>query len=199
MKLTKALIGAALAAVTLAAFATVTFDPATGVGWVGKGDVQLAYGWNNKQMQDAEKNKLISFQWNAVDSYAGVCEWITDNGRVQKTHDVTHKKSTSVSWAVPSAARNNSSGKDGSNTGYYLTGYGGSVDTGTINGDAGLFAKYPLVLGGPCPGNNGTDGTWVEIIANTSSAGLYVLYQGANPKLLWDPAAPPVTTTTTTL
>ncbi|HMB92682.1 MAG TPA: hypothetical protein VKP65_17655, partial [Rhodothermales bacterium] len=48
----------ALAFVTLVAMATapammtVTFDPLLGTGFAGKGDVQLALGYNNKQLQD---------------------------------------------------------------------------------------------------------------------------------------------------
>ena len=45
-------IGAALLFAVAIASASVTFNPATGTGFVGKGDVQLAYGWNNKQLQD---------------------------------------------------------------------------------------------------------------------------------------------------
>jgi hypothetical protein len=33
------------------ALAAVTFNPMTGEGFVGKGDVQLIYGWNNQQLQ----------------------------------------------------------------------------------------------------------------------------------------------------
>ena len=44
---------AALFAMALAttAQAAVTFDPETGTGFVGKGDVQVAFGWNNAQFQ----------------------------------------------------------------------------------------------------------------------------------------------------
>lgn len=46
------LIGAVTAAVCMvgSALATVTFDPGTGTGFVGKGDVQNAFGWNNAQL-----------------------------------------------------------------------------------------------------------------------------------------------------
>jgi opacity protein-like surface antigen len=44
--------GIALATISTAAVAAVTFDPATGTGFVGKGDIQLAFGWNNKAAQD---------------------------------------------------------------------------------------------------------------------------------------------------
>ena len=33
------------------AYAAVTFDPTTGQGFVGKGDVQYTFDWNNAQLQ----------------------------------------------------------------------------------------------------------------------------------------------------
>lgn len=51
----KFLAGVTAIASTLAgigiATATVTFDPTTGKGFVGKGDLQTAFGWNNNQLQ----------------------------------------------------------------------------------------------------------------------------------------------------
>jgi hypothetical protein len=38
------------------ALAAVTFDPETGEGFVGKGDVQEVFGWNNKGLQDNAKD-----------------------------------------------------------------------------------------------------------------------------------------------
>ncbi|MGZ5194736.1 MAG: hypothetical protein ACXWJM_05620 [Ramlibacter sp.] len=105
MNLKKTTIGLALAAVSLAALASVTFDPTTGIGWVGKGDIQVVYGWTNKQLQNAEKAHAISFQYVAIDDFSAVCEWVTGEGtRGQKTHDVTHSKSTVVNWSVCRAA-----------------------------------------------------------------------------------------------
>lgn len=49
-----------------AAGAAVTFDPATGTGFIGKGDVQTALGWNNKALQTAEANGGIAFTYKAV-------------------------------------------------------------------------------------------------------------------------------------
>ena len=42
---------ATLALGATAASASVNVDPATGSGFIGKGDVQLAYGWNNATLQ----------------------------------------------------------------------------------------------------------------------------------------------------
>ena len=40
-----ALVGIGL--IVSSALASVTFDSATGKGFVGKGDVQIAFNWNN--------------------------------------------------------------------------------------------------------------------------------------------------------
>jgi hypothetical protein len=44
-------VPALCAMLATAALAAVTFDVNTGFGFVGKGDVQLAFGWNNKALQ----------------------------------------------------------------------------------------------------------------------------------------------------
>ena len=59
------------------AFATVTFDPATGIGFVGKGDVQLALGLNNAQMQNQAGN--LAFTYVKTDTYQVVNAWATGN------------------------------------------------------------------------------------------------------------------------
>jgi hypothetical protein len=53
------------------AFAAVTFDADTGEGYVGKGDVQTAYGWNNKQLQDNAEG--LTFTYEASGEYTLVC------------------------------------------------------------------------------------------------------------------------------
>jgi hypothetical protein len=57
--------GAALATLALtipAANAAVTFDPATGTGFVGKGDVQSALGYNNTQLQKNANSLVFTSQ-----------------------------------------------------------------------------------------------------------------------------------------
>ena len=55
-------IAATVALSATAVFAAVTFDPATGKGFVGKGDVQTALGLNNAQLQA----QASSLQFTAV-------------------------------------------------------------------------------------------------------------------------------------
>ena len=53
MKMSRRIASTTVAALlaAAAAWASVTFDPVTGAGFVGKGDVQSAFGWNNAQAQ----------------------------------------------------------------------------------------------------------------------------------------------------
>ncbi len=68
------------------AFAAVTFEPATGTGFVGKGDVQLIYGWNNKQLQD--KAVLVQFRATDVTERSWECT-NTNNQKVQERERTT--------------------------------------------------------------------------------------------------------------
>jgi hypothetical protein len=162
--LTVALI-AILAVSAIGAFAAVNFDPSTGTGFVGKGDVQLVFGWNNQALQANASG--VTFSYNATDTYSAVCTWITGEGtRGEQTHDVTHSTSTVVNSAVVYEARKN---KQLDITGFNLTGLGATTETGTVP-----------VVGGPCPGNAGTDGTWTSVTLASSTGGLYVNYGGTS-------------------
>jgi hypothetical protein len=49
-----------------AASAAVTFNETNGTGFVGKGDVQVAFGWNNKQLQTNATGVSFSFTQDAT-------------------------------------------------------------------------------------------------------------------------------------
>jgi opacity protein-like surface antigen len=111
--------GVALATISSAAYAAVTFDPETGAGWVGKGDVQTAFGWNNATMQS--RHLGVTFGVDSTVSYDVTCEWETVTGGKNSktiTHNVTNHKNISSSAAVDSASR-----KTGQYTGWFLNGY----------------------------------------------------------------------------
>jgi hypothetical protein len=151
---------AALAVVSTAAVASVTFDSSTGTGFVGKGDVQLAFGWNNAA---AQKNATaVSFGYDAVDKYDVECYWetTTGNGRVV-VHDITVPRHTSVSSAVTYEAR-----KTGQYTGYNLNGFGATTTNGTVP-----------VVGGTCPGQSNV-ATIIDVTQTGSTGGLSVTYNG---------------------
>jgi hypothetical protein len=164
-----AAVTAGLGAVLLSAgpaAAVVTFDPATGTGFVGKGDVQLAFGWNNAALQKNAGG--VSFSSASVDTYAATCTWVTGAGtRGQKTHTVTQTRTASVESAINYDARVKTQ-----ITGFNLTGFGAITTTGTVP-----------VVGDVCLGE-GTNGTWTAVDQTGSASHLSVTYGGTSVQLL---------------
>lgn len=170
MKFAKKLFATALVAAAGMANATVTFQPETGTGFVGKGDVQLAFGWNNAQLQSRAAG--VTFTFEASEVYTAVCTWTTGEGtRGESVHNVKHKRSVGVTGTVAYDARVRNQ-----ITGFNLTGYAG---TPTSSGDVPVF-------NGPCPGNAGTDGVWTSVSLTSSSVALNVIYSGVAVKI-WPP------------
>ncbi|MBX7501853.1 hypothetical protein K3181_10410 [Qipengyuania sp. YG27] len=166
--LRKFAIGAACAVAVLstAAIASVTFDPATGTGFVGKGDVQLAFGWNNAAAQ-ANANG-VTFSYKTETTYDVTCEWDTVAGKSGNVvhHEITVPKNSSVLSGVAYDAR-----KSNQYTGYNLTGLGASTTSGQTAPD----------LGAACPGNNPGVVTAVDLISETG--GLFVTFNGTSKEL----------------
>jgi hypothetical protein len=104
----------AVLATAAVANATVTVNP-DGSGFVGKGDVQSLLGYNNKQMQNAVEAK--GFDWSQKLEFSTTWESTDSTG----THVVTRHQ-TGTRLMAAAEARNNSNGKDGPLTGWYLTG-----------------------------------------------------------------------------
>ena len=152
----RALMICGLAALVAAgASAAVTFDPATGTGFVGKGDVQLALGLNNRQVQTA----ALDFTYSAIETADVTCEWDTETGgKVSKTihHVVVNQKEAVVNSTVAYDARIRNQ-----ITGYNLTGFSSYSSTGSI----------PEV-GGACPNSN--DGVVTAVVPTGSTGGLFV-------------------------
>lgn len=160
MKMSHIAAALGLAAVASFASASVTFDSATGTGFVGKGDVQLAFGWNNAALQN--KASGLSFSYNISSEYEAVCTWTTGDGKKgEKTHNVTHTDRYAVAGALNFDARTQSQ-----ITGFFLTGFKGALpEVGTM----------PAV-GDACPGNEGHDGVWTSVIPGATTDGLMVTY-----------------------
>lgn len=101
------------------ALAAVTFDPATGMGFSGKGDVQVPFGWDAKQMRANASGVSFSYvestvkTQDCVDRYRGTI--------ISRTEDVV--KTTGVATAVTYDIRNN---KQGDVNGFTLKGLGAS-------------------------------------------------------------------------
>lgn len=162
----------ALAAMMLAAtvaVAAVTFDPGTGKGFVGKGDLQVPWGWNNSQLQQNASG--VSFTYNTVDEYDVTIEFETGNPaqpKSLKTHTVTQEKSTAVDKTVAYDLR-----VKNQITGFNLNGFGAT----NVSGD-----PIPSV-GDECP--NGNLGCEVIAVEKTSSSGgLYAHHSSKNSLLL---------------
>jgi hypothetical protein len=150
------------------ALGAVTFDPATGTGFVGKGDVQLVYGWNNKQLQDnADK---VDFQVSAVSETTWTCSRPAPTPNDPDREIVQERSQTTTTQGiVTSVARENSKGKLGPVTGFILDGYEGEP---TVTSDG------PNV--GSCPAN--PSGFTYDENAETTSlgGGLQVSTDGEN-------------------
>ena len=161
----KIAIAAAVAAATIssAALALVTVD-SNGYGFVGKGDVQLAFGWNNAAAQ--RNANAVSFHSQSSASYEAVCTFTTGEGtRGERIHNVTHNRSTAVLSNIASDPR-----KTDQWTGYNLNGFGSVTTSGEV----------PEV-GGACMGNNGHDGVWSSVTELGSTGnGLFVSYNGVS-------------------
>jgi len=162
-KLTLLLVAIA-ATVALSATAAFAYTlNADGTGFVGKGEVQTAFNWNNKVLQQNASG--VSFSYNTTDTYDAVCTWVTGEGtRGERTHNISHTSSTQVSSAVAYDARVRNQ-----ITGFTLKGFGATTETGTVP-----------VVGEPCPGNEGTDGTWTSVTKTGSTGGLYATFGGVS-------------------
>jgi hypothetical protein len=163
-KLKTFVVLAILAALPLAVYALVTFDPNTGTGFVGKGDVQLAFGWNNKQAQD--NAKAVSFSFESDTHYDVVCYWETETGGPQSKiieHYVTNHKNASISSSIVYDAR-----LKNQYTGYNLTGFGATETTGEA---------VPQV-GDACKQAHETAVVTEVNVSSDSAGGLYVSFGG---------------------
>lgn len=179
------ILAAALAATATAALATVTFDPATGLGFVGKGDVQTAFAYNNATMQAQANNVVFTYTASTDTEYGVVCEW--DTGTRKIVHHVqTTRKSIGAS-TVADVLKQNRNNPQGNLTGYNLKGYG--VVTVTTDGDG----KAPPKVGDGCPGNSGLGAvTGVEVLSVTGNPGELTVANPADgkaPVVIWSAAA----------
>lgn len=108
---------AATALVAAPALAAVTFDPATGTGFVGKGDVQVALDLNNKQLQDAAAGLVFTYDATTVSETA----WTCSNEHNDNVQQRRRTSTTTTSGVVSHVARERNQV-----TGFVLTGFTGS-------------------------------------------------------------------------
>ncbi len=133
---------AGLMALATPAMASVTFDPATGTGFVGKGDVQTVFTWSNKALQD--NAATVDFRVNSVTETNWTCTKIVVLGTDELKEIVQQRSTTTTTKGlVTTVARDNSKGKDGPVTGFYLKGYEGTPVLGTDGPEEGSCPADP--------------------------------------------------------
>lgn len=119
MNLKKLALGIAMSAVSLAAVAAVNLNE-DGTGWVGKGDVQTPWAWNNATMQ--KNHTFVTFEVQETTSWEVTCTWTTGEGtRGEKSHSVTRTRVAFLNSSIASDSR-----KTGQWTGWNLKGWSGS-------------------------------------------------------------------------
>lgn len=157
---TTALVAGALLFGTTAASAAVTFDAETGTGFVGKGDVQTAFAWNNKALQDNASG--VTFSYSSTDTYAATCVFVTGEGtRGEQTHTLNIPRTATVDATVAYDARTARQ-----ITGFTLEGFTSTVASGNVP-----------VVGGVCPGA-GTNGAYTAVELVSSGDGALVVTHG---------------------
>lgn len=137
-----------------------------GNGFVGKGEVQTVFEWNNAKLQSNASG--VTFSYRTAEEYTAVCTFITGEGtRGEQTHNVPREVTTAVSAAVAydTRVRNQI-------TGFTLQGFSTTTVTGELP-----------VVGGACAGGGPEGGTWTSVTLTSSQGGLYAGY-GTEWKLL---------------
>ncbi len=106
--------------------AAVTFDPKTGKGFVGKGDVQTALNLNNKQIQ--QQASQIEFRAESV--VVTEVTWECTNTNKENVRERARTTTTSIQGIVDSETRERNQV-----TGFILEGYEGTpTRTSTTEG-----------------------------------------------------------------
>lgn len=175
-----------LGVATSGAHAAVNFDSTAGSGFVGKGDVQLAFNWNNTALQ--KNASALTFTYEAVETYVVTEYWETLTGGKQPkivTHEITVPKHASVSANVVYDAR-----KANQINGFNLNNFGTVITEGTVP-----------VVGDPLTGNrevyDAEEGVWVHATVTAvektkSEGGLFVNYNGTSIAMPNTPVEPVV-------
>lgn len=178
-KIKSLIVGTAVAGAMAAgsiAGAAVIFDPATGIGFVGKGDVQLAFDWNNKALQ--EKADDLEFSVVTTETNGEQQTWVCTNSNNENLQQRARTTTTTseVAGVFDSVARDKKQ-----ITGFTLEGYTGepdiSVGTPETHGPAvDSCPSGPWTLTTPA----GTP----EPIEPIQDGGVYATLDGGDPVLI---------------
>lgn len=124
----------AFALVAGPASALVTFDPATGSGFVGKGDVQLALNYNNKQLNDNASSLKFTYEGITVSETS----WVCTNPKNENIQERERTTTTETAGVVSAIARDNKK----QITGFNLDGFLGTP-TGGITTEGNKLDSCP--------------------------------------------------------
>ena len=116
----KSLLAITLFAAAGVASAAVTVDFDTGTGFVGKGDVQDALGWNNAQLQSHAD--FVTFRVASV--VTTEVTWVCTNSNNENTQERARTTTTTTAGVFTSEVRDKKQV-----TGFILKGFSGNPDT----------------------------------------------------------------------
>jgi hypothetical protein len=117
-----AVVSAVGLAMAGSAFSAANIDD-EGVGFVGKGDVQVIYGWNNQALQ--ANAETVEFRVNS--EVVTEVSWICTNSNNENTQERERTTTTTTQGVLDSVAR-----LKNQITGFNLNGFVGSAITGTV-------------------------------------------------------------------
>lgn len=174
----KKLVGAGIVAGALAvssvsvAGAAVIFDPDTGTGFAGKGDVQLVYGWNNKDLQANAAS--VQFQYVATATTVSEVSWVCTNTNNEsiRGRQRTTTTTTETSGVVTTVARERNQ-----ITGFNLAGYTSLTQSSSSETEGPQLNSCPS---GPWVLSEPAGAPMVDEDASTSEGGLQVSIDGTN-------------------
>jgi hypothetical protein len=147
---------AAVAVFATAAYAAVTFNSATGEGFVGKGEVQEAFGWNNHALQAGGEH--VEFYYQDIATYDLECSSVPP-GTIQTR---SFRRNVGVAGEIDVDAR-----RRNQINGFILSGFLGD----------------PEETGEGCPG--GFPNEISRTLVSSSGGGLYVDHPDHDPVLIW--------------
>ena len=93
---------AGLIASSAVALAAIEWSPESG-GFVGKGDVQTAFGWNNATMQANAAD--ITFTYEVTGGYSFECEWWTGPEHNRRHHTNTKTMELDITSTITGSRR----------------------------------------------------------------------------------------------
>jgi hypothetical protein len=142
IRLTSAVAAVALFAAVGTASAAVDFDPENGTGFVGKGDVQLALGMNNAQIQNA----ALSLEFTLVEQeeFELACDKVTPGTTIHQTRTKTSEVNSAVEYDARTRRQV---------TGFILTGLGDE----TVQTEGSCPGGFTEISSTPVPNSSFTE------------------------------------------